>query len=70
MKEAFEKIVTGRHLKETEMERCFDLIMEGRSSDVQIAGFLTALRMKGETVDEIAAAAAVMRRHALRVDTA
>ncbi|HOJ14934.1 MAG TPA: anthranilate phosphoribosyltransferase [Deltaproteobacteria bacterium] len=69
MKEAFEKIIAGRHLSADEMEGCFDLIMGGMATDAQIAGFLTALRIKGETVEEIAAAASVMRRHATRVTT-
>jgi anthranilate phosphoribosyltransferase len=69
MREAFEKVIAGRHLSAPEMERCFDRIMTGNASDVQIAGFITALRIKGETVDEITAAASVMRRHAVQVKT-
>lgn len=69
MKDAFEKIIAGRHLSQPEMEECFDLIMSGRVNDVQIGGFLTALRIKGETPDEIETAARVMRRHAVTVST-
>lgn len=69
MKDAFEKLIAGRHLSQPEMEQCFDLIMSGRVNDVQIGGFLTALRIKGETPDEIETAARVMRRHAVTVST-
>lgn len=69
MKEAFEKLIAGKHLSQPEMEECFDLIMSGQGNDVQIGGFLTALRIKGETPDEIETAARVMRRHAVTVDT-
>ena len=68
MKDAFEKLIAGHHLSQTEMEQCFDLIMSGQVNDVQIGGFLTALRIKGETPDEIQTAARVMRRHAVAVD--
>jgi anthranilate phosphoribosyltransferase len=51
------------------MEQAFDLIMSGQANDVQIGGFLTALRIKGETPEEIETAARVMRKKALPVDT-
>jgi anthranilate phosphoribosyltransferase len=69
MKEAFEKLIAGRNLDRSEMERCFGLIMSGQVNDVQIGGFLTALRIKGETPAEIETAARVMRSHAVPVDT-
>ena len=43
-------------------------IMSGRATDAQIAAFLTSLRMKGESIDEIAACADVMRSHAIRIE--
>lgn len=42
-------------------------VMEGRASDIRIASFLTALRMKGETVDEITAAAEIMREKVIPI---
>lgn len=69
MKEAFEKVIAGQHLDKAEMEACFELIMSGQVNDVQIGGFLTALRIKGETPTEIETAARVMRKHALAVNT-
>ncbi len=50
-----------RPLQKTEAEDAFNLMMDGEVTDAQISGFLVALRMRGETVDEITAAARVMR---------
>ncbi|MFY9529653.1 MAG: anthranilate phosphoribosyltransferase [Candidatus Acidiferrales bacterium] len=62
--EALEKIVTGEDLSRAEAEAAMEQILTGRATDAQIAGLLTALRMKGETVDELVGFASVMRRHA------
>jgi anthranilate phosphoribosyltransferase len=55
------KLVAGQDLTGTEAEAAMRTIMSGEASPVQIAGFLIALRMKGETTAEIAAATRVMR---------
>ena len=68
MKEYLQKVVDGKDLAQTEMTGAFDLIMSGAATPAQIAGFIVALRMKGETVDEIAGGAASMRQHAVFVD--
>jgi anthranilate phosphoribosyltransferase len=44
-----------------------DEIMSGKASDIQMAAFLTAMAVKGETIDEITACAAAMRKHCVRV---
>jgi anthranilate phosphoribosyltransferase len=62
--EALEKIVTGEDLSRVEAEAAMEQILSGGASDAQIAGLLTALRMKGETVDELVGFATAMRRHA------
>ena len=62
--EALEKIVAGEDLSRVEAEAAMEHILTGRASDAQIAGLLTALRMKGETVDELVGFATAMRRHA------
>lgn len=62
-----EQVVLGKNLSEAEMIQAMDEIMEGRATDAQIAAFITALRLKGETVDELTGAARVMRRKATRV---
>jgi len=53
--------VEGRHLDDDQAEQAMELIMEGQALPSQIAALLTALRIKGETVDEITAFARVMR---------
>jgi len=62
--EALQKIVAGEDLSRVEAEAAMEQILIGGSSDAQIAGLLTALRMKGETVDELVGFATAMRRHA------
>jgi anthranilate phosphoribosyltransferase len=62
--QALEKIVAGEDLPRVEAEAAMEQILSGASSDAQIAGLLTALRMKGETVDELVGFATAMRRHA------
>ncbi|GIM29810.1 anthranilate phosphoribosyltransferase [Clostridium polyendosporum] len=56
-----ERLIVKENLSEEEMTLIMDNIMEGKLTNSQIASFLTALRIKGENVDEITAAARVMR---------
>ncbi|MGB2496358.1 MAG: anthranilate phosphoribosyltransferase [Candidatus Puniceispirillaceae bacterium] len=51
-----------------EIRECFDAIMDGEVSQIQMAAFLTALKMRGERVEDIAAAASVMREKATVID--
>jgi len=67
IKEAINVMVQGIDLSDAEMSQCMSEIMEGKTTEAQIASFLTALRMKGETVDEITAAARIMREKATRI---
>ncbi|MCX8069791.1 MAG: hypothetical protein N2738_04745, partial [Thermodesulfovibrionales bacterium] len=53
IKQAISKIVNNLNLSETEMYDCISHIMQGKVSDAQIGSFLTALRIKGETIEEI-----------------
>lgn len=64
IKEAIARVVDGHDLPETTMVAVMDQIMGGEATPAQIAAFITALRMKGETVEEITGAAKVMRAHA------
>lgn len=64
IKEAINIIVNGINLSEAEMAECMKEIMEGKTTDAQIGAFLTALRIKGETVEEITGAARIMREKA------
>ena len=65
--DAIKKVVAHLHLTEEEMTATMNEIMDGVCTPAQIACFLTALRLKGETADEITAAARVMRQKALSV---
>jgi anthranilate phosphoribosyltransferase len=68
IKEAIAKIVEGNDLTEEEMIAVMNEIMSGACTDAQIGSFITALRMKGETVPEITGAARVMREKATKID--
>ena len=68
IKEAIEKIVKRIELTEDEMRQVFDEIMTGKATLAQIGAFVTALRMKGETVEEITGAARVMREKSLKIN--
>ncbi len=70
MKNYLKTVTEGGNLTQAEMAEAFDLIMTGEATPAQIAGLITALRMKGETVDEIAGGAESMRRHAVFIDCA
>ncbi|MBV1905945.1 MAG: anthranilate phosphoribosyltransferase [Pseudomonadales bacterium] len=62
------KLSAGESLSREESQATFLIIMKGEASDAQIGSILTALHMKGESVDEIAGATAAMRQLATRVD--
>lgn len=62
------KVASGQRLTRAEAEEAFGVIMSGEATPVQIGSFLTGLRMRGETVDEIAGAVATMRSKMLRVE--
>ena len=67
IKELISKVVSGQDLTEAEMETAMDEIMTGAATAAQIGAFITALRLKGETVDEITGAARVMRARATKI---
>jgi len=67
IKEAINLIVGNINLSEAEMAECMREIMEGKATDAQIGAFLTALRIKGETVEEITGAARIMREKATTI---
>ena len=70
MQQAIKAVIERRDLTREEMTAVMQLIMTGEATPSQIGGFLVGLRMKGETVDEITAAATVMRELATKVETA
>ncbi|MCG8483292.1 MAG: anthranilate phosphoribosyltransferase [Clostridia bacterium] len=67
LKFAIHKLIKKENLTEEEMIQAMNAIMEGNAPSSQIGSFLTALRMKGENVDEITGGAKVMREKALKV---
>jgi len=67
IKEALSKIVSGSNLTSAEAREVMREIMHGQATLSQIGAFLTALRMKGETADEIAGCALAMRESAIAV---
>src|SRR6185312_16905980 len=62
------KIADGRSLSREEAREAFDIMMSGEATPSQIGGFLMALRVRGETVDEITGAVDSMRSKMLKVD--
>ncbi|UOA09743.1 anthranilate phosphoribosyltransferase [Methylobacter sp. S3L5C] len=67
IQKALQKLLDKQNLTANEMHEVMRLIMSGKATDAQIGGFLIALRCKGETIDEIAAAVEVMRELAGKV---
>jgi anthranilate phosphoribosyltransferase len=61
-------VAQGRSLSESQAEAAFEIIMSGNATPSQIGAFLMALRVRGETVEEIAAAARIMRAKAVAIE--
>src|SRR6266700_2888284 len=68
LKPLLAEVAAGRALSESEAEAAFDIIMSGNATPSQIGGLLMALRVRGESVDEITGAARIMRAKALTID--
>lgn len=68
IREAVGKLAEGLNLSFEEAREAMSEIMSGEATDAQIGSFLTALRMKGETIDEISALASAMREHCHRIN--
>lgn len=67
LKPFIKKVIDSVDLKENEAENAMECMMDGGATDAQIGSFLTGLRMKGETVDEITGFARAMRKKAAAV---
>lgn len=67
IREAIKKLVRGEDLTERQAGSVFRDMMSGGATEAQIASFLTALSLKGETVEEITGAARVMRRKSVKI---
>ena len=66
-KQLISTVVNGNSLSEADAVKAFNIMMSGEATPSQIAGFLIALRIRGETVEEITGAARIMREKALKV---
>lgn len=66
--DAIKRIVDGQHLDREAMHDIFSYVMDGKATDVQKSALLVALRMKGETADEITGAAMAMRERVTPLD--
>ena len=67
IKEAIIRLSQKQDLSYDEAEQVMNEIMEGKATDVQMSAYLTALSLKGETIDEITASAAGMRAHCIKL---
>src|SRR5213592_2266218 len=67
IQEALARLLDGLDLSRDQARKVMDTIMSGEATPAQIGGFLVALRLKGETADEIAGCAEAMRAHVLPV---
>ncbi len=68
LKPLLAEVAAGRALSESEAEAAFEIIMSGNATPSQMGAFLMALRVRGESVDEITGAARIMRAKALTID--
>ncbi|MDO4328644.1 MAG: anthranilate phosphoribosyltransferase [Lachnospiraceae bacterium] len=67
IKEAITKLAANQNLSYEEAEQVMNEIMGGQASPVQMSAYLTALSLKGETIDEVTGSAAGMRKHCVRL---
>ena len=69
IRETIQKVVDGQNLTERETVDTMNEIMSGEATPAQVASFITALRIKGETIEEITGAARVMREKSTKIHT-
>ena len=67
VKSSLTALIAGERPSPSAIQACFTTIMDGNVSEAQMAAFLIALKMRGEQVDDIAAAASVLREKALTI---
>lgn len=67
IKEGIRRLLNGEDLSFEMTRLVMDQIMSGNATNAQISAFITAMRMKGETIDEITACAAIMRKHGAKL---
>ncbi len=67
IKEAIIKVISGKDLSETDIEKTMALILDGKVASSQVGAFVTAMRMKGESIDEIAGAGRALRKRGVKL---
>ena len=67
IKEAIQLLAQGNNLSKQQAYKCMNEIMAGEASQIQMASYLTALSLKGETIDEITGSAGGMREHCIKI---
>lgn len=67
IKEAIQLLAQGNNLSKQQAYECMNEIMAGEASQIQMASYLTALSLKGETIDEITGSAGGMREHCIKI---
>ncbi len=70
IQQAINTVIEGNHLNSKQMTTVMRAVMSGEATSAQVAGFLVALRMKGEVAEELTAAASVMRELSAKVNVA
>ena len=68
IQQALSNITKNIHLTQAQMEDVMRIIMQGEATQAQIGALMMGLRLKGESIDEITAAARVMREFAIKID--
>jgi anthranilate phosphoribosyltransferase len=66
---AINKLIEGKSLSRSESRKIMTLMMQGKATDAQISAYLVAMRMKGETVDEVTGAAEAVTRQSKKIKT-
>ena len=66
--QAITQVANGNHLSEKEMTAVMEMFLGGMAAPAQIGAFITALRMKGETVEEITGAAKAMQAKTRKIE--
>ena len=69
IKEAIQHLINNEDLSLEMTKQVMDEIMSGKASNAQIASFITSMRMKGETIDEITSCAMVMRKYGDKISS-
>ncbi len=68
MQEFIKRVISKENLFQEEASKVMEIMMQGEATPSQIAGFLVALKLKGETAEEVAGFAKTMRKHSVKIE--